>query len=86
MRKLQSPKVSFHGNEPNQMPKNLASTGFVYVRHDAHRNPLRRPYDGPYKFLKTQDKYFTLQVKSRREKMSVDRPKTAHVTFIQQKE
>ena len=38
MQKLQAPKVEFHGNEPNQMPGDLAKTGFVYVRHDAHRH------------------------------------------------
>ena len=80
MQKLQAPKVEFHGNEPNQMPGDLAKTGFVYVRHDAHRHPLRRPYDGPFKILETHDKYFTLLIKSHREKISVDRLKTAYIT------
>lgn len=71
----------FHGNQPVYVPSNLASTGYVYVRHDAHRHPLQRPYDGPYSIIDTSDKFFTLHIKGRSEKVSVDRLKAAFVTL-----
>ena len=75
------PSVSnYHGNQTSHVPSNLASTGYVYVRHDALRKPLQRPYDGPFKILDTHDKYFTLNLKGRKEKVSVDRLKPAYMS------
>ena len=44
--------VKFHGKHPTFTATNLAETGYVYMRHDAHRGPLQRPYKGPFKILK----------------------------------
>ena len=62
------------------MPSNLSSTGYVYVRHDGYRHPLQRPYDGPFKIISTSDKHFTVDIKGRAEKITVDCLKAAHVT------
>ncbi|KAK7491960.1 hypothetical protein BaRGS_00016806 [Batillaria attramentaria] len=80
MRTVLPPAPTFHGKQPVYVPSNLASTGFVYVRHDAHRHPLQRPYDGPYRITDANDKYYTVDIKGRSEKLSVDRLKTAFVT------
>jgi hypothetical protein len=72
------PAYEFHGNRSAYTPNSLASTGYVYVRHDAHRKPLQRPYDGPFKILETHEKYFVLNVNGRRDSVSVDRLKTAY--------
>ncbi|CAI5660075.1 unnamed protein product [Oreochromis niloticus] len=47
--------------------------------HDAHRTPLRPPYDGPYRVLKPGNKHFILDFGGRQEVVSVDRLKPAHV-------
>lgn len=72
------PAHEFHGSHPAYTPDNLASTGYVYVRHDAHRTPLQRPYDGPFKILEAHEKYYVLDMNGRRDSVSVDRLKTAY--------
>uniref|UniRef100_A0A669CLV2 Gypsy retrotransposon integrase-like protein 1 n=1 Tax=Oreochromis niloticus TaxID=8128 RepID=A0A669CLV2_ORENI len=61
------------------VPSSLDSAHFVFVRHDAHRTPLRPPYDGPYRVLKPGNKHFILDFGGRQEVVSVDRLKPAHV-------
>ena len=68
-----------HVSTPSSIPPNLKKTQFVFVRHDAHRSPLQRPYDGPYKVLQSGDKTFTLDIGGWKETISVDRLKPAHV-------
>ena len=70
---------TFHGPKQTYIPKDLSTSGFVYVRHDAHRKPLQRPYDGPYQIINTEDKYFTLDIKGKQQKVSLDRLKPAHI-------
>ena len=82
MRSVLPPAPAFHGKQSVYVPSNLASTGFVYVRNDAHRHPLQRPYDGPYRIIDTSDKFYTLDIKGRVEKVTVDRLKAAFVTPI----
>ena len=72
------PAYEFHGSRSAHTPNSLASTGYVYVRHDAHRKPLQRPYDGPFKILETHEKYYVLNVNGRRDSVSIDRLKTAY--------
>ena len=80
MRSVQPPAPKFHGQQSVYVPANLASTGYVYVRTDSHRHPLQRPYQGPYRVIETSDKFFTLDIKGRSEKVSIDRLKAAFVT------
>lgn len=80
MRTVQPSVPQYHGCKPSYVPSNLSSTGYVYVRVDSHRRPLQRPYVGPYRIMDTSDKYFTLSIKGRSEKVSIDRLKTAFVT------
>ncbi|CAI5688936.1 unnamed protein product [Oreochromis niloticus] len=61
------------------VPRSLNSARFIFVRHDAHRTPLRPPYNGPYRVLKPGDKHSILDFGSRQEVVSVDRLKPAHV-------
>ncbi len=79
MRSIQPTPPQYHGTQRAYVPSNLASTGYVYVRHDGYRQPLQRPYDGPFRIISTSDKYFVLDIKGRNEKVSVDRLKAAFV-------
>lgn len=80
------PRNSFHVPGPVHpclpdtfVPSSLDSARFVFVRHHAHRTPLRPPYDGPYRVLKPGNKHFILDFGGRQEVVSVDRLKPAHV-------
>lgn len=61
------------------VPSALMSARFVFVRHDAHRSPLQPPYDGPFRVLEHGDKSFVLDMGGRRECVSLDRLKPAHL-------
>ena len=52
------------------------SSTHVFVRHDP---PLQQPYDGPFKVLHRTDKHFTLDINGRKEVITIDRLKSAHV-------
>jgi len=51
----------------------------VFVRHDAIRKPLQPPYDGPYEVLNRDKKHFTLNIKGRKEVVSLDHLKPAYL-------
>ena len=78
MRMVLPPTHEFHGGLSAYKPDNLASTGWVYVCHDAHRSPLQRPYDGPFKILETHEKYYVLDMNGHQDSVSIDGLKTAY--------
>ena len=57
----------------------LATATHVFIRRDAVRKPLQPPYDGPYSVLKRTDKHFTVDINGRKDTVSVDRLKPAHL-------
>ena len=57
----------------------LGSASHVLVRHDAVRKPLQQPYDGPYRVLDRSEKFYTLDLNGRKDTLSVDRLKPAHL-------
>lgn len=80
MRTVMPPPPKFHGQHATYVPSNLASTGYVYLRVGSHRRPLQRPYEGPYRIIATNRKFYTLCIKGRQEKVSIDRLKPAYIT------
>ena len=49
------------------------------MRHDAIRKPLQAPYDGPYEVVTRNKKHFTVNIKGRKEVISVDHLKPAYL-------
>ena len=43
-----------------ELPRNLQQTKFVFIRRDAHKTPLRRPYEGQFKVITPGTKTFTV--------------------------
>ena len=72
-----TPPRSVSSQEDNR--DTLKDATHVFIRHDAVRKPLQPPYDGPYKVLERSTKYFTVDVKGRRDTVSVDRLKPAYL-------
>ena len=51
----------------------------MFIRHDAHRTPLQRPYDSPFQVIAAGEKTFRVQIGNREELISIDRLKPAHL-------
>ena len=60
MRTVEPTAPQYHGTQQSYVSSNLSSTGYVCVRHDSYRQPLQRPYDGPYRIIECKDKYCLL--------------------------
>ncbi|XP_034062817.1 uncharacterized protein LOC117540312 [Gymnodraco acuticeps] len=71
--------TSQHSNPSFRVSPGLRWADFVFIRHDAHRGPLRPPYDGPFRVIRHGDKSLVVDVGGRPETVSVDRIKPAHV-------
>jgi transposase InsO family protein len=83
MRQALPPPPAHHSARASQVPANLSATGYVYVRKDRVRGPLERPYDGPYRIIATNDKFFTIDYTGTMgypDKVSIDRLKPAVIS------
>ena len=71
--------TSQHGEKKTFMFRDLETSPYVFVRHDAIGDPLQPPCDGPYQVIQRGEKTFTIRVKDKSVKVSVDRLKPAFV-------
>ena len=76
----QASKTKHHAKTKVQIPHDLTKCPAVWVRVDAHRRPLDRPYVGPYQVISRSDKYFTLDIRGKQDNVSIDRLKPATVS------
>ena len=72
--------TTWHGNRDVYLPPDLHSATHVYVRHDGHKPPLTRPYEGPFRVVRRLDKHFTLDINGKLKEVTVDRLKPAKLT------
>ncbi|KAK3773158.1 hypothetical protein RRG08_013745 [Elysia crispata] len=77
-RKLSPLSPVHHSTTKKYLSRDLMSAEQVYVRHDAHRGPLVRPYDGPFKVLCHSDKHFDILRNNKSTRVSIDRLKPAY--------
>ena len=57
----------------------LLNCTHIFVRVDGVRKPLQPPYNGPYPVITRTEKHFTIDINSRKETVSLDRLKPAHL-------
>ncbi|KAI0225062.1 hypothetical protein LSAT2_023988, partial [Lamellibrachia satsuma] len=63
MRSLRAKSMTHHGRQHvSRIPTALLTCTFVFVRKNAHRTPLESPYEGPFRVLERNDKYYTLDI------------------------
>ena len=79
VRSLVPVPTSQHGAAPISVPCNLQQAKFVFIRRDAHRTPLQRPYEGPFRVIQPGPKTFKVDIGGRTETISIDRLKPAHI-------
>lgn len=59
--------------------KNLATCSHVFLRNDAVKQLLKRPYSGPYKAVqRISDKIYALDINGKTINVTVERLKPAH--------
>ena len=66
-------------SKQGHIDKALHTCTHVWVRTDAVRKPLQPPYNGPYKVLRREAKYFVLDINCKKDTVSIDRLKVAHL-------
>ena len=66
----------------HQVFANLRNCPFVFIRVDKVHPPLQPSYYGPFRVLKSQDKYFVTYINGFNEKVGIDRPRLQNPSFI----
>ncbi|XP_066939670.1 uncharacterized protein [Macrobrachium rosenbergii] len=72
-----SPEASRHSWSVAFTPPSLSSTTHIFVRDDAVRPPLTRPYKGPFRVLEGNKKAFRLALHRKDDWVSINRIKSA---------
>ncbi len=62
MQKLVPRTTSCHVKVITHSPDSLQFTKFVFVRRDAHRSLLQRPFEDPYRVLMPGNMTFVLEI------------------------
>ncbi|XP_078051880.1 uncharacterized protein LOC144478033, partial [Augochlora pura] len=79
IRQLKPSPATRHGTRKPFVFKELSTSPYVFLRHDAVKNPLQPPYDGPFKVISRRDKTFVINVNGKEVRVSIDRLKPAFV-------
>ncbi|XP_046389281.1 uncharacterized protein LOC124158142 [Ischnura elegans] len=75
-----SPRLAArHGTRHIFIFKDLPSTSYVFVRHDASHTALQAPYNGPYKVLQQDGKTNKVRLPNCDANIAIDRLKPAYI-------
>ncbi|VDO08025.1 unnamed protein product [Rodentolepis nana] len=66
-------------DRPTHISKDLNISPFVFVRVDTVKKSLQPPYDGPYKVLRLEPKFFVFDRNGIKDSVSIDRLKPAYL-------
>ncbi|CAK1588894.1 unnamed protein product [Parnassius mnemosyne] len=82
MAKLTPKQTSWHTSTttPFYIPRDLHTSSHVFLRRDHVRGSLEPLYDGPFKVLDKHAKYYTIDIRGKKNNVSVDRLKPAYMT------
>lgn len=80
MRNLRPIQTSHHSTTAVFISKPLLTASHVFVRKDSVRKPLEQPYQGPFKVISRNDKFFKLEMNGTTNNVSIDRLKAAFFT------
>lgn len=79
MNQLIPQETSWHTNQQTFVPPDLATCQFVYLRNDSVKASHIKPYDGPYKVIRRNEKLITIELRNRHTTVSLDRVKPAYL-------
>ena len=79
MDNLRTAPVIRHGTAHTNWPTALKNRTHVFIRRDKHKPPLTRPYDSPYRVVSSSAKFYTVDMGTRLDNISVDHLKPAPV-------
>ncbi|XP_055918953.1 uncharacterized protein LOC129950995 [Eupeodes corollae] len=79
MRQIKPQQTAWHTEQQPFVHQDLKSSTHVFVRNDSVKASIVPPYEGPYKVLGRSDKYFTLDIRGKQIKLSIDRLKPAYL-------
>lgn len=71
--------ASDHSNNKYFIQKDLHTTTHVFVRNDMVKTPLQNPYNGPYRVIKRNNKYFKIDINGKSTNITIDRLKSAYM-------
>lgn len=80
MVKLAPVPTSQHGSRTFYVPKGLQHCSHVFLREGPMRGSLQPPYVGPYKVLQRNTKTFDIEVKGKKQTVTIDRLKPAYIS------
>lgn len=76
---LRPSKANHHTKPKVFVHKDLQTCDQVFVRTDAVKRSLQKPYEGPFKVLERCEKYFDVLIAGKKQRVTVDRLKPAFV-------
>lgn len=80
MANIRPTNTAWHGTKKIFIHPELSKCTHVFVRNDSIRPSLSHPYDGPFKIIKRNEKFFKLDVNGKQSNISLDRLKPSYST------
>jgi transposase InsO family protein len=77
--KLRPTPAARHTRPGSFVFKELKDCSHVFLKHGGVKKSLQPPYSGPYEVLSRDEKTFTLKIKDKPIKVTIDRVKPAHI-------